>query len=234
MSLYYPPLDLDSTKAVFRLNLSRISKQLEVQGRKLDVDELSVGCFVMNHWQAHIKARWNGRQIRNACQTALALAEFEAQGGNHAAIMDPDAVISLEVKHFQKVADAYLAFMQYLRNIYGIDQDERAKEKFLRAGNDGQADERPPNPLLTRNKPVAPLAPSIPPDPLGPLGQRVGHLAEQLQYGQIPYPFAAHTAVGESYRDHPFPRQQHPSPYVGHGQQPSSSALGVPWRDKAS
>ncbi|RYC58390.1 hypothetical protein CHU98_g7816 [Xylaria longipes] len=42
----------------------------------------------------------------NACQTALALAEFEAQGENHEAVIDPNAFGSLKVKHFETVANS--------------------------------------------------------------------------------------------------------------------------------
>lgn len=114
MSLYYPPLDMESTVEIFRLNLDRIKNRFQKRERNFIVKDIEIGAFVMDYWQQYPEARWNGRQIRNACQTALALAEFEAQGGDHKAVIDHDAVVNLQLKHFQRVADAYLGFMSYI------------------------------------------------------------------------------------------------------------------------
>jgi hypothetical protein len=109
----------------------------------------NIPIYVTDYWRGHPKARWNGRQIRNACQTALALAEFEAQGGQHDAIIDPDAVISLDVKHFKLVAKAYLNFIEYLKSIYKIYADEKAAEDLIRASVEkGDL----PNPLTISSK----------------------------------------------------------------------------------
>lgn len=208
MTLYYPPLDLDSTQAVFRLNLEKINARVTKKHRKLEINHFAVGGFVTSHWQANPKARWNGRQIRNACQTALALAEFEAEGGDHEAVMDPNAVVKLEVKHFKTVADAYLGFMQYMKDIYGIDADERAKEKFLRAGS--TPTDRT-NPLLTRRQQPDGHQPSAhtatassfhnhpqyqygpPPTPSQPGGQFSPALHQPHQYSNLS-PSSAHYA----------------------------------------
>lgn len=147
MSLFYPPLDLNSTNSVFELNLGIIKNRFSSKQRQIIINHFEIGGFVSDHWRRYPNARWNGRQIRNACQTALALAEFEAQGGNHEAVLEPNAVVELNVKHFQKVADAYLGFMQYMTDIYGVDEAERAKERFLRATPNP---ENKLNPLLTR------------------------------------------------------------------------------------
>lgn len=89
--------------------------------------------------------RWNGRQIRNACQTALSLAEYEAQRG---AVQDRrtldakteakrevnvTAKVELTQRHLENVADAYLEFMKYLKEIYGRDPERRAKAMGWRA-----------------------------------------------------------------------------------------------------
>lgn len=133
MSLYYPPLSINSTKEIFRLNLDGIKKRFEKRHRKVTVQDSEIGTFISDYWQNKPHARWNGRQIRNSCQTALALAEFEAQGGSHKAVIDPDAVVDLQLKHFQRVADAYLGFMTYLKEVYGTDAGQRAKDRYLRA-----------------------------------------------------------------------------------------------------
>lgn len=179
MSLYYPPLDLDSTQEVFGLNLERIRSRFSRKNRSLNIKQFEIGGFVTNYWQTHPKARWNGRQIRNACQTALALAEFEAHKGNDETVNDPNAAVHLQVKHFQTVADAYLGFMVYMKDIYGVDADERAKEKFLRAGTSG---EDQPNPLTTRGYPNSSIN-SFPGVNIGRPGRSMGAAEAQQQYG---------------------------------------------------
>lgn len=87
----------------------------------------------MKHFQDYPKARWNGRQIRNACQTALALAEFEAQGNSHDTEARPTLIVKLNVAHFEKVRNAYLEFTKYINEIYQTDAKGRAKEGKIRA-----------------------------------------------------------------------------------------------------
>ncbi|KAK3379137.1 hypothetical protein B0T24DRAFT_610817 [Lasiosphaeria ovina] len=193
------------------LSLARLSKkQLISQGRKFNVNEFSVGGFATNYWQAYPNARLNGRQIRNACQIFLALADFEAQGGNHEAIMDLDVVINLEVKHFQKVSDAYLSFMKYLKDIYGVGQEERAREKFLRAGweNEESSSARLPNPLTTRNKAATPSPTHFQtrgthPSHLDPLRHQPSYGEWPVTHGQqLPYWYAGASGPsgGNSYQ----------------------------------
>jgi hypothetical protein len=77
--------------------------------------------------------RWNGRQIRNACQTALAIAEFDAQKDASGDDDAKDAQVTLSDGHINTVFSAYLEFMRYLKNIYGKDADRVAKDMGIRA-----------------------------------------------------------------------------------------------------
>jgi len=144
---------------VFQVNLKRILKRFRDKGRIINIEEVKICVFARMYWQEHFKARWNGRQIRNACQTALALSEFESQGGmsvfegqgayRAALEAKPDIAVHLKVDHFKTVANAYLSFIGYLDEIYGVDADTRAKENFLRASNTGYPiSMEPMNPLL--------------------------------------------------------------------------------------
>lgn len=144
ISLHYPPLDRDSTDAVFEVNLNRIKKRFKTNGRKIEIEDFKVRSMAERYWRENPKARWNGRQIRNACQTALALSEFEVQGGmsvfettrstyNATKNTNADVTVKLGVKHFETVQLAYLSFIKYLDDVYGADADTRAKESFLRA-----------------------------------------------------------------------------------------------------
>ncbi|KAK0645610.1 hypothetical protein B0T16DRAFT_328979 [Cercophora newfieldiana] len=135
ISLHYPQLTLKATREIFELNL-RLIKQRFADGEKkrtLEVEEAQILHSAEKYWNTHTKLRWNGRQIRNACQTALALAEFDAQGGNHMEIMDANAVVKLSVKHLETVSAAYLEFMRYLEKLYKTDQDRLAHKRGYRA-----------------------------------------------------------------------------------------------------
>ncbi|KAI8718086.1 Protein MSP1 [Fusarium sp. LHS14.1] len=135
MSLHYPPLDRLSTTKVFKLNFAMIRARYQESGRKIKIDETEIIDMAVNYWQDHDKARWNGRQIRNACQTALALAEFDAQpeDSKYDLKVRSDAKVHLTVKSLQTVSDAYLEFMEYLHKVHGADAETHAKEMGLRA-----------------------------------------------------------------------------------------------------
>ncbi|KAF4445216.1 TOB3 (member of AAA-ATPase family) [Fusarium acutatum] len=147
ISLYYPPLNLESTVAVFKVNLTRIKARFEKKKERgeaeLELDGMSIATFIHRYFEKNKDARWNGRQIRNACQTALALAEFEGQklanpaasGGRNvmefAAMSKKMIKVKLAEKHFQDVAKAYLAFIKYLREVHGVSAAQQAKNYRL-------------------------------------------------------------------------------------------------------
>ncbi|KAJ6024755.1 hypothetical protein N7540_005552 [Penicillium herquei] len=133
VSLYYKELSSEQTVEIFKLNMSMIEERFSKKGRRIDIDQMRIGSFAEKHYAQHENARWNGRQIRNACQTALALAEFEAQGNSHQAILRPDAVVTLSMSHFETVRDAYLEFTEYINSLWGANASQRAQEDKVRA-----------------------------------------------------------------------------------------------------
>ncbi|KAM0229115.1 hypothetical protein ACHAPO_010271 [Fusarium lateritium] len=135
MSLHYPPLKLLSTSKIFDLNLKMIKKRYQEAGRKITIDVEKIQSYAEDYWERNVKARLNGRQIRNACQTALALAEFDAQpeGSKYDLTVKSDAKVHLTVKHIQTVSDAYLEFIEYLKAVHGTDAETHANEAGLRA-----------------------------------------------------------------------------------------------------
>jgi len=133
IGLHYPQLDQDSTRAVFELNLKLINDRFAIKGRELAIDSSGILEFANKYWIDHPDMRWNGRQIRNACQTALALAEFTAQGGSHLQVLDAGAKISLGLDQLEVVAKAYLEFTTYLDDIFDTNSERRAKQMRIRA-----------------------------------------------------------------------------------------------------
>lgn len=123
----------DETRAVFKLNLKLVEERFRNDNRNIKIERDEIIDFALDYFRTNEKARWNGRQIRNACQTALALAEFKAQGGDHDTVLDPNADVCLAVENFKTVSKAYLEFTKYLKQLYGIHEDVRAKELGLRA-----------------------------------------------------------------------------------------------------
>ncbi|KAJ5554089.1 ATPase AAA-type core [Penicillium frequentans] len=71
--------------------------------------------------------KWNGREIRNAFQTAVALACFEAKG-------DGDRIPELQDDHIREVVNMSRKFKDYLKGLHG-DEIEVAYQTGIR--NDG-------------------------------------------------------------------------------------------------
>ncbi|RYP13527.1 hypothetical protein DL765_006849 [Monosporascus sp. GIB2] len=140
ISLYYPQLDLDSTLEIFELNLDLIESRLH-ENKKGDIriDREEILKFATDYFKnpSHKNAKWNGRQIRNACQTALALAEFRAHERTHKLVNSRETKVHLKVKDLKTVANAYLEFTNYLNELRGFDADDWATKLQIRAQDVG-------------------------------------------------------------------------------------------------
>ncbi|KAG9206967.1 hypothetical protein G6514_000258 [Epicoccum nigrum] len=136
LNLYYPALNREQTSAIWEMNLERIIKRK--QGRlAADVPKiLAFGKQLFERQSQTTSARWNGRQIRNAFQTALAMAEYEALGdsGLTADWKLLEKIHSrLEVKHFETVASASAHFDAYIQETIGGNDADRARHDRDRA-----------------------------------------------------------------------------------------------------
>lgn len=107
------------------MNLERTEKR---KGNEMIIDKLGIVDFALKHFEENKKrnTRWNGRQIRNAFQTATALAEYEAAAAQKSPAM-------LEVSHFETVAEASLQFDMYIAETIGGDAAQRALLEQTRA-----------------------------------------------------------------------------------------------------
>ena len=108
MPLFYPWLDQDQTYKIWRSQLHRVK---DYAGGMIEFDEFELlgyatTLFTTQAGLAKSGPRWNGRQIRNAFQSAIAIAECGISKGEPA---------TLGVSHFQKVVKASDAFDDYLR-----------------------------------------------------------------------------------------------------------------------
>ncbi|EEH10616.1 conserved hypothetical protein [Histoplasma capsulatum G186AR] len=120
MSLYYPKLDELSTKEIWEKNLGHIMKN----GRDIDVEDEKIRRFANKHWQENKykpSRRWNGRQIKNAFQTALALANWDFREGKKSAKLKRPLV---KASHFMRIAQTSAHFDDYISNIHGIQEED--------------------------------------------------------------------------------------------------------------
>ena len=132
VSLYYPQLDQGTSGKIWKMNLRRL-----VENRQhIEVDSKAIRNYAKKHYLRLAKAKrgpWNGRQIKNAFQTAIALAEFDAR-------VEGLARPVLSVDHFHIVAKASEGFDEYLSRIHGTDMD--------RARREGQRDDEQSQPVV--------------------------------------------------------------------------------------
>ncbi|KAG8161101.1 hypothetical protein KVR01_009365 [Diaporthe batatas] len=127
VTLYYRKLSKRSALKIWKTNVRRLKKLNDdrvLQGLKsVEFDEKSIIKYAEKHL-ADLK--WNGRQIRNAFQTAIALADFEVSDS-------PDKVPMMTKKHFVKLGRAAAEFDEYLESVHGMDEDKMARRHEERA-----------------------------------------------------------------------------------------------------
>ena len=117
MSLFYPRIEEDATIKSWEMNIDRAR---EIWGDKLSIDDTDrkgILKFASKHYKelAESETTWNGRQIRNAFQTAIALAEWDAYQSQLKFKSPVPLKPRLESEHFERVAKASKHFDAYLK-----------------------------------------------------------------------------------------------------------------------
>lgn len=103
VSILYPRLDEKSTIEIYDVNLRRIKDN---ESLDVDIEEDAIREFGRHHFRTNEKTpsrRWTGRQIKNAFQTAIALANwdfFDQSNGSSGQRTRP----TLQAKHFDYIA----------------------------------------------------------------------------------------------------------------------------------
>jgi SpoVK/Ycf46/Vps4 family AAA+-type ATPase len=125
MSLYYPRLSKETSMQIWKNNLRR-TKML--WGDKLTIEDREERDIIAYAEERYEKLHrygtvWNGRQIRNAFQTAIALAEYEAHEDQKKYKSSTPLTPSLCMKNFRKVAEASDHFDKYIREVAGTQED---------------------------------------------------------------------------------------------------------------
>ncbi|EPE35643.1 P-loop containing nucleoside triphosphate hydrolase [Glarea lozoyensis ATCC 20868] len=131
LTLYYPKLSKKQALKIWETNLNRmisINEERVVNG--LPPVEFNHDKIIKWVKKNHHLLQWNGRQIRNAFQTAVALGEFKAKDK----AKDGETPIPvMDIKHFKIIGKASMEFNQYLLATHGFTEDKAAAREQLRA-----------------------------------------------------------------------------------------------------
>ncbi len=134
ISLYFPKLGRKASSEIWRNHVEKAMDYFEKKGGRFAVRKREIIEFSKQHFKnlKDEKAEpWNGRQIRNAFQTAIALAEHEAyiNGGRS----------ELTERHFAKVAKASSDFDWYLKMTHGRSESQIAEANKIRTDDPERA-----------------------------------------------------------------------------------------------
>jgi hypothetical protein len=124
-ALYYPPFSKRRALEVWQKNVNRIKRDNETSKAPVELKEKKIMKFAKAQWEAG--SRWNGRQIKNAFQTAVALADWDSLKKSK----DGPSKLKLRIKHFEAVVEASNHFESYLTAVRKSDR-ERARINALR------------------------------------------------------------------------------------------------------
>ncbi|PVI07506.1 P-loop containing nucleoside triphosphate hydrolase protein [Periconia macrospinosa] len=133
ISLRYPSIDLESTKQMWTNIMKRFEKDNATADVKIIFDKDSLLEFAQRHFEKCQAegVTWNGRQIRNAFQTALALGHYDRLAKIKEAGLTPDEALAsgkkkwravkLTKANFQSIAKTTREFEQYIASVRGDD-----------------------------------------------------------------------------------------------------------------
>ncbi|EFW98530.1 hypothetical protein CMQ_4382 [Grosmannia clavigera kw1407] len=128
LSLYYPRLGLDAVLKLCEVFLHKTKEAMQRPGAlQFRIKEDEIFSFAKRHHESlHKQGTWNGRQIRNAFQTAIALVEYDIIKQTSTSKKP-----SLGKKQFKVVAEASRKFGDYLiRTLQGFDDEIAAKDQW--------------------------------------------------------------------------------------------------------
>lgn len=125
LSLYYPPLNWPRTKRIWTNHIkTAISSNTRIQVDHETLIAHAESLFQIQEHQKEYGPVWNGRQIRNAFQSAVALASFRRP---------LDQPVQLSQEHFEKVSQVSHHFNNYLWRVKRANNDaDLARLSLLR------------------------------------------------------------------------------------------------------
>ncbi|KAK3367802.1 hypothetical protein B0H63DRAFT_442499 [Podospora didyma] len=145
ISLYFPKLTQSSTKEIWEKNIAR----LKTGSINIDVEEDKILRFIDKDWElnkSRPSRRWNGRQIKNAFQTAVALARWDFYENERSKDLKRPL---LRAAHFNRVAQTSAHFDDYIRDVHGFREEDDSygiiaeRDEIRRDSNIGTIPEQP-------------------------------------------------------------------------------------------
>lgn len=120
----FNPLDRDSRKLIWSNLLNKLSEER---------DSIAITKGVVDYLESEeiLNLPWNGREIRNAFQTAVILAEHQAKNNK---FQKPGQQVPLEDRPFRTVVKMNQNFREYLEGV--DDQNEVERAKYVSRRND--------------------------------------------------------------------------------------------------
>lgn len=119
--IQYPKLDNDKRSKIWEFFFEKLKSE---NGKRIYVAKTAKEYVLQS---PDIMARhWNGREIRNAFQTAIALAEYEASEDDG---RPPGQAVEVKREHFEQVMAMSRKFVEYVDSIDGRDENTRAKSR---------------------------------------------------------------------------------------------------------
>ncbi|KAL0939826.1 P-loop containing nucleoside triphosphate hydrolase (ATPase) [Colletotrichum truncatum] len=119
IQLYYPDFTDDERQRVWKTFIDKLAKD-RGDTMRLTIDAKE---YIQSTRKHGIK--WNGREIRNAFQTAVALAEYDADKDSEGRIMVKD-------DHLRAVVELSKDFKGYLDDLHHRDEGKRAEHRYER------------------------------------------------------------------------------------------------------
>ncbi|KAK1831643.1 hypothetical protein QBC39DRAFT_350549 [Podospora conica] len=131
LSLYFPALNIEGTLKVFDNNFNLMESRFRAQGRRININKPEIIRYAREFFAANEKARLNGRQIRNACTTALAMAESHLEEQVVKGVQAADAAVCIDRAQFETLGRMSLQFSHYLRSAKrGFAEDVAYESRF--------------------------------------------------------------------------------------------------------
>jgi hypothetical protein len=122
VQLYYPDFTDEQRQLVWKTFIKKLERERKGYMRL----SLAAKEYIQKSGMSNLK--WNGREIRNAFQTAVSLAEYEGE-------KDEEGVILVTDEHLQAVVELSKGFKDYLNELHTVDEDKRAEQRFERIGS---------------------------------------------------------------------------------------------------
>ncbi|KAF4484031.1 hypothetical protein CGGC5_v008297 [Colletotrichum fructicola Nara gc5] len=126
IQLYYPDFSNDERQRVWKTFIDKLARE------RGDTIRLTIDAKEYIESTRKQGLKWNGREIRNAFQTAVALAEYEADKDSEGRIMVKD-------DHLRAVVELSKDFKGYLNDLHRKDEGKRAEQRYERLDSYGSS-----------------------------------------------------------------------------------------------